>query len=583
MEGKRPSPRRFTRRAVLGGAAAIPGLAAAACSGGGGSKGTATPGTSTGTAPGSSATRAATSQPTRLPGLSDRHGETLRYSGFVSSDGVWDPHRTQAGPFYGQQALAFSRLLCYADQADGTIVPDLAAARPERPDAQTVVFRLNPSARWHERAPLDGRSVTAEDVKFSIERQMAGDLSFVRRARWSVIDTIESASPDHITFKLKTPFANAEGMFADVNAFIVPREIADAGFTAGNQVGSGPFSWVEWQDANFASVRRNPAWHGGGARPYLEGISVIQPKNTDAIEAGLRTKQLDAAFVGRKVADRLRENIEQLQEQQVGHSLSFGMRFFLRQVPYDDLRFRAALSIAVDRREMVQRFFEGSGDINPWVSWPIKRWTLPQSELTTFAGYRPGTGGRDADIAEAKALLAAFAAEKTVPADIPIFVESVAEANLGLGSLISEQLARNLGLKVTVYAVPIGELIRRMFAGEAPWVAGPDTGWVDLDDWLYPYFHSTGTNNSFPMRDEELDKLIESQRTELNEENRRAIGFDVQRKLLGLHAGVSFCSERLISLTWPYVKGFPLDTADGYQHRFADTWIDRNDPTFRGR
>jgi len=53
--------------------------------------------------------------------------------------------------------------------------------------------------------------------------------------------------------------------------------------------------------------------------------------------------------------------------------------------------------------------------------------------------------------------------------------------------------------------------------------------------------------------------------------------------LLALNAGVNLFSERVVALSWPYVKGFPLDTADGYQHRFADTWIDTSDATFRGR
>lgn len=583
MDWERAGKTRLTRRRFLGaaGAAAATAATAGAC-GGAGPKPSATSGTERSNSPGG--TRPATTS-TRTPAQTERLGETLRYSGYVTGDGVWDPHRTQAGPVYGQQALVMSRLLAYADQAEARIVPDLAVARPERPDAQTVIFRLNPAARWKGKPPIEGRTVSSEDVKRSIERQISGDLSFVRRARWAVIDTIDAPGPLDLVVKLKTPFANAEGMFADVNSFIIPEELAADGeaFSASNQPGSGPFTWVEWREGDFASVRRNPGWHGGQSRPYLEGITLLQPKNTDAIEAGLRTKQLDTAFVGRPVADRLRKGIPQLAEAQAGHSLFFGSRFFLPQVPYNDARFRAAISIAVDRRAMVDRFFAGSGDVNPWVSWPAKRWTLPQSELTGFAGYRAGTGGREADIAEARSLLAAYSAEKPVPAEIPLFVESVAEANLRLGSVISEQLKQNLGLTVRVYSVALGELIRRMFAGEAPWVAGSDSGWIDLDDWLYPYFHSAGTNNSFPLRDESLDRLIISQRTELDESARRNIGFEVQRKLLGLHAGLNFCSERLISLQWPYVKDFPLDTADGYQHRFADTWIDRNEATFRGR
>ena len=82
-----------------------------------------------------------------------KQGETLRYTGFVTSDGAYDPHKTQAGPFYGQQALVFSRLLAYSSQVDGTVVPDLATAMPEQPDSQTFVFTLNTNARWQPGAP----------------------------------------------------------------------------------------------------------------------------------------------------------------------------------------------------------------------------------------------------------------------------------------------------------------------------------------------------------------------------------------------------------------------------------------------
>ena len=77
--------------------------------------------------------------------------------------------------------MIFSRLLAYQDQAEGdsTIYPDLAEALPEQPDPQTIVFKLNPNARWHDHEPLNARPVTAEDVKFSIEpkpNEPRGDL-----------------------------------------------------------------------------------------------------------------------------------------------------------------------------------------------------------------------------------------------------------------------------------------------------------------------------------------------------------------------------------------------------------------------
>ncbi|HEY5476413.1 MAG TPA: ABC transporter substrate-binding protein, partial [Tepidiformaceae bacterium] len=434
-------------------------------------------------------------------------------------------------------------------------------------------------------APLNGRPITADDVKYSIERQTAGDASFVRKASLVNIDKVESRDASTIVITMKAQQAAMVDLFADVNSFIVPPEATTEGrqFSIDSQPGSGPFRWVEWVEGQLGSVARNAAWFGGSNRPYLDGVAAIQPTDARDVEAGLRTKALDVAFVGRATADRLKQVLPSLQESTVGQLQFFGMRFFIPQVPYNDLRFRSAISIAIDRRDMVHRFFGGSGDINPWISWPLSRWTLPQSELSTIPGYRPGSGGRDQDITDAKALLAAFAASNKIPDELPLFVVADAETNLQMGSVIRDQLKQNLGLNVTVYPVATGELIRRLFAQDAPWAAGPDSSQIDLDDCVYPYFHSAGTQNTFPLRDSDMDALINAQRAELDEAKRREIGFDIQRKLLTLNVGVNLVSERVVALAWPYVRNFPLDSTDGYQNRFADCWIDKTDPTYRGR
>jgi ABC-type transport system substrate-binding protein len=502
----------------------------------------------------------------------------------VVDDATWDPHKTQAGPVYGQQALVFSRLLTYSDQRAATIVPDLAEDMPEQPDERTLIFRIKPGAKWHDRFPTNGRAVTSDDVKFSIERQRDGDPSFVHKASWQNIEAVEALEPHLIRVFLKTPMATAIPSFAAVNAFIVAPETSPDGQPINEdlQSGSGPFRWVEWQSGQFASVSRNPAWFGGSDRPQLDGLDLIQPANADEMIGKLQVKSLDAAIVGRPAATKLQQTLQgQLVEQTMGTSTFFGMRFFTPQAPYNDPRFRKAVSFALDRQAMINQFFAGSGKASSWVSWPMSHWTLPESALTTYAGHRPGEAGRAQDIAEANTLLAALGS--AVPSDNPLFVIDEAEAAVGIGSLMREQLRSTIGLVVTVYPIAISEFVSRLFSGEAPWAAGPDTGSVDLDDWVYPYFHSAGVKNTMAVRNPDMDALIASQRTLFDVEQRQAAGYEIQRQLLEQAAAVNFVSEELVALTWPYVKDFPLDATDGYQDRFANTSIDTEHPSIRGR
>ncbi|MBN9491860.1 ABC transporter substrate-binding protein [bacterium] len=552
-----------------GSAVAAAALAAAGCGGGDSAR----------PSPAGSKTpqRGQSPAPTPQP-QSRQRGGTLQYTGFVQGDGIADPHRTEAGPFYGQQSMVYSRLLTFKSQATQDLSPDLATGMPEQADPQTLTFHLNPGAHWHDSEPVKGRPVTSDDVKLSISRQQ-GDTSFPWSAHWDNIDNITTPDDATITFHFKSPLAPMVSYFAGVNAFIVPSEVVSAGFTMSDQVGSGPFTWVDWQEGKFASVARNPHWFGGNQRPFLDAAVMTQPHDATEIEAGLRVKQFDAATVARPQADRLMSAIPDLKLIEQGHSLFYGMRFIVTRPPFNDVRVRTALTIALDRAGMAQRFFAGSAEPNPWVSWPVTKWALPQAELQSQPGYHTDPAGRAKDIADAKAMLSAAG----TPANLDLRVLDQAENSLQLGTSIWSQLKVNLGLDITVSPVSLAQLGKGLIAGGYSWAAAPDVGWIDLDDWVFPYFHSTGSRNSFALRDADLDKAIEAQRTELDPTKRQQLGYQVQRQLLALNAGVNFLSEKVLTLSWPYVKAFPTDASDGYQDRFADCWLDKDDPSYHGR
>ncbi len=517
--------------------------------------------------------------PTRAEQTS-RHGGTLRYAAAFSSDGEFDPHRTTSAALLGQQALIYSRLLTYESQVEGTLAPDLAMGMPEQPDELTYIFTLNPEARWHDVAPMDGRQVTGRDVLASVERQRSGRAQdFPRRGRWDPIASMEA--PDDLTVVARTsePFAGTLTRFASPEGFVIPLEVEDA-LGATLQVGSGPFRWIEWSEGSYASVARNDAWHGPEDGPFLEGISAVPPRSIEELEADFRTRELDAVEAGFRQAEELKRRLPDLREARSAVARFYGMRFLSSFPPYDDPRLRRAITVAIDRRAMLQDFFHGSGTLNPWVSAGVERWALPQTELQRRPGYLPGEGGREQDEQDARTALAAYRAEQELEEPLELLVTVNLEETLGMAGLIARQLRETLQLDVRVTPVGIRELAQRLSEGEAPWAVGIDNGWLDLDDWLFPYFHSDGSGNTFVLRDPELDAQIEAQRAEMSAERRQQIGYDVQRRLLDLNVGTNFVSENVVTLFLPYLQLFPVDAGEAYQDRFARTWIDRTHPTY---
>ncbi len=572
--------RRYSRRWFLGALGASAGAAGLAALGCGDEEAPAPPAeqmTPEATAPAAYPTHPSTPAP--LPtreGQATRHGGTLRYAAALTSDREFDPHKTTSGALLGEQALIYSRLLTYESQVEGRLVPDLATGMPEQPDELTYIFRINPEARWHDIAPLNGRAVTAQDVVASVERQRA---DFPRRDRWDPVASMEAEGEDTVIVRTETPFAGMLARFASPEGFIVPLEAADD-LSATVQVGSGPFRWVEWSEGSHASVARNDAWHGPDDGPFLDGLATIPPRSVDELEADFRTREVDAADTGFLQARELKERLPDLREARSAQARFYGMRFLSVVPPFDDPRVRRALTIAINRRELLERFFHGRGTLNPWISAAVQRWSLPQEEMQRQAGYLPGSGGRELDIRDAQTSLAAYREEHELTEPLELLVTANLEETLGMGGVIARQIGAALQLDVQVTAVGINELARRLREGEAPWALGVDRGWIELDDWLYPYFHSGGGGNTFVLRDEEMDAQIEEQRAEMATERRQELAYQLQRRLLQLNVAANFVSQDSLTLFMPYVQLFPVDAGEAHQDRFANTWIDRTHPTY---
>jgi hypothetical protein len=219
----------------------------------------------------------------------------------------------------------------------------------------------------------------------------------------------------------------------------------------------------------------------------------------------------------------------------------------------------------------------------------IKYWALPQEELESLPGYRTGKGERERDIADARAAFQA-ASSPELPrvwaADIPPYITSFMPT-------YSKTMSENLGVTVKAgthsYPQIFESYLRECDQAAMTWVF--DNGWIDLDDWVYPYFHTNGPKNSFGVSDPELDSMLEAQRREFDIDRRRQLGYDIQRHLLGVngdkpssYARLDYAAFISSSVAWPYVKNrvtFPM--VFGNSQWNANVWLDRNDPSYDGR
>ncbi len=540
-----------------------------------------------------------------VPVSENGRGGTLQLPGFEAfiSDTL-DPHQTQFGPIYSSHSSVFSKVLRYEDPSAGTITTDLATTVPESVDGREFIIKLRQGVHFQrpsqalghspsaQEKAIDGRELTAEDVVFSFQRQSNRASPrrryYFRSYQYEAIERLEAVDPHTVRMVMKEPLALALHYLADTNAFIVPKEAVDASDQMNSQeamIGTGPFMWDHLQPLQEATFVRNPDWFGWGqpqmARPYIDGYRSVFLANDAPLEATFRQRQMDAALQVNNPGwvRGVRDDFPEVLARDVGFSAWINTRLLVDRPPYNDIRVRRAIHLALDRQQMIDAMFAGSGHMQGPLSPVLSRWALPPEELATLPGYRTERSLREQDIRDARQMYVAAGSPdlRLTAADQPEYVPAFA-------SQIQRALEDNLGAKVKVNIRGYLQIGEGLVRGDMPFTWQYDNGWIDPDDWLYPFFHTDGTHNTFRLSDPQLDSMLEAQRRAFDFEHRQQMIRDIQRYLLdNVLARLDWVTPVNQWIAWPYYRNFAPTPFFGESYLLSESWIDRDDPSYEKR
>ncbi|HET9319535.1 MAG TPA: ABC transporter substrate-binding protein, partial [Bryobacteraceae bacterium] len=250
--------------------------------------------------------RSSSSQATTSPSSKPRQGGTINlqliadFFDFDSSQGgktVPNPNAT---------TLAYDTLLSFqqgpnVDYEKTTITPSIAT-KWETPDAATFTFHLQPGVKFSASAPLNGRSLTSADVKWSFEyASRTGALKGTKLPQgqfgymFEGLQGIETPDESTVVVRFATPFAPFLSYATTYGTQILPHEIYDQDGSFSKQVlGSGPMQ-VDLAGSQHGSrwvFKRNTGYWTSG-QPYLDAANYIVFKDPETMYAAFQTKQLD--------------------------------------------------------------------------------------------------------------------------------------------------------------------------------------------------------------------------------------------------------------------------------------------------
>ncbi len=436
------------------------------------------------------------------------------------------------------------------------------AERWENVDPTTFVFHLRKNVKWH-----DGKPFTADDVVYSLETWTdAAKAPEPRRSVGGLVATVEATDPFTVKVTTKRVSADFLGMFAfQRNVFIGPKHVEDLAKTV---VGTGPFKVVKATPTSVIIVERNPDFYLP-ERPYLDGGKVFVGMEEQQQQAAFIAKELDLINLGDQAQfDALKKQVPEAKTppylQPNGYSL------YPRQdrPPFNDLRVRKALHLAIDRQGLIKTATFGAGGINPPGGLGLHAFSIPQEELLKLPGYRQP---KDADIAEAKRLLA----EAGYPQGFKFGIQSPRDA-VGTPALV-EATAHQLkaaGIDAEVLLQERAVFLENQRNGDFD-------AWLNVihsdppSEGLQAFYHSKGTLNKGGINDAELDALIDEQDRTLDRKRAGELNQRIQRIVLEKLYTIPAVELPAFAFWHPWLRDYPLSySAQPYIPQWEGTWVD---------
>jgi len=279
------------------------------------------------------------------------------------------------------------------------IHPALAESWETAPDGLRYTFHLVRNAKWH-----DGKPVTSADVKWTFDtiiKEKGGAVRYFEN-----VSAIGAPDSYTVVLRLNKPDATLLGNLGTWTApFILPKHVNEGKEWLQNPandhpVGAGPFKFVQWVKGSHVIVEANPDFYRG--RPAIQRVIMRfynLPSLITAYETG-EVKYVYELFPFSEINRFKRDPKYQIDFHYRG--LSSAMLVNTKKKPYDDVRVRRALSMAIDRTEVSRRVFGGAAPVNAGAmpfSWArtdqyrMKFDPVEAEKLLDEAGVKRGSDG----------------------------------------------------------------------------------------------------------------------------------------------------------------------------------------------
>jgi peptide/nickel transport system substrate-binding protein len=457
----------------------------------------------------------------------------------------------------------------YMERAKGVIVGDFAKSWEWSPDGTQIVMKLRSGVKFHNKPPVNGRTLDVEDVLFSWDR-----FSKVAATRSSLVNAINPDAPivsltapdaETVLVKLKQPIIYVPSLFTGTgagNLVIMPKETGTSYDPRGDVIGTGPYFLSAYAPSSkFTFKRFSEYWDPDYAfadqvdmpiiAEYAAALAQLKAGAIHTMGSSGNTPQVASGDILSVKREQPSLEIYQGDMERGAVLMAFGWQ---GTSPFLDERVRQAVSMSIDRDLYIDTFHNvaklGADGLPVETRWNTAIegmdrnegwWLDPKSSK-----FGPNAKYFQHNIPEAKKLLAA--AGFTNGLDVTVRYPTGSELpNVAPRAEVMDGMLNEAGIKTTVrglnysteylptYRDARGQYEGLLYKGGGGGLAS-DQPVGEMSNWWWskagPTFFGFGTAGKNDLAgDPSVDALIEKIRLERDDEARRTTIFDLQRQL----------------------------------------------------
>lgn len=351
--------------------------------------------------------------------------------GITQEPGTFDPHTVVAA---GDREIIFNIFDgLYKFDSNGSLYPALATGCDISEDCKEFVFTIRENVKFH-----NGNLMTTDDVVYSINRMIENDASYAE-----LINNVEKISDTQVKVTLNE--SNCE-FLALMNFGIIPKDVEDIAKTP---IGTGPFAFKEYLVGQSVTLVKNENYWKDETIPYLGEVVFKICADMDAGLLELQNHNIDIfPHMTKDKADLVGEGFDILSAPS-----NMVQIFALNNAvaPFDDIRVREAMNLAIDRDELINLSMDGAGT-------PLVTAMSPAMGEAYDSSLTPYSQ----DIEKAKSLLAeagyadGFEMTITVPSNYLVHVNT--------GIAIADQL-KKVGINASIEEVDWNTWVDDTYSG----------------------------------------------------------------------------------------------------------------------